>query len=304
MSLTHEHSHDHPPGNTIDRLNAAFIIAILSNAIFVVIQIIYAYKANSTSLLADAMHNLGDVLSLVLSWVANILMKRVPTARSTYGLKKISILAALINGLLMVFTCGVIATEAMYKFFSPAEMQTTSVMVVASIGIIVNGATAALFVKYQDLNVRSAFIHLFADALVSLGVVIAAAFIMLTGWLWLDPLMGLFIALVILRGTWGLFKDSFRLIIDGVPRGISIQNVKELLLQQEGVEGVHDLHVWALSTQQNALSAHLWMPENPITDDARKKLEERLRKEFSIHHITIQVERSQEHCHDVCISYL
>lgn len=303
MSHTHPH-HENSHTHEVEKLNAAFIIAIVSNAAFVVIQIIYSYIANSTSLFADGIHNLGDVLSLILAWVANILMKRSPTAKSTYGLKKTSILAALINGLLMVFTCGIIATEAMYKFFSPSEIQTVAVMVVASVGIIVNGASAALFIKYNDLNVRSAFVHLFADALVSLGVVVSAVLLYYTGWMWIDPLMGLLIAIIILKGTWSLFKDSFRLIIDGVPRGISITEVRDLLQKEEGVEGVHDLHVWALSTQQNALSVHLWMPSTPLSDQARHELVHRLREEFNIHHATIQVEQSQNYCDDPCVSFI
>ncbi|KTD59933.1 cation diffusion facilitator family transporter [Legionella shakespearei] len=291
----HSHSHDDV---TYDR---AFLIAIVANSIFVVLQIIYAYIANSTSLLADAFHNLGDVLGLILAWIATGLMKRKPTQKATYGLKKTSILAALINGALLVFTCGIIATEAVYKLITPTEIQAISVMVVAGIGIIVNGTTALLFLRgSEDLNIRGAYLHLFYDALISVGVVISAALLYWTGWLWIDPLVGLLIALVILKGTWSLFADSFRLIIDGVPRGISWAAVSEFLLARPGVKGIHDLHIWAMSTKENAMSVHLYMPDDSLSDESRAHLVEELRKEFGIQHVTIQTERTDTDCNDAC----
>lgn len=303
MAGAHQHEKGHV--HHAPTFNKAFLIAIIANGLFVICQMMFAYIANSTSLLADAIHNLGDVLSLILAWIAQGLLKRLPTERSTYGMKKTSILAALSNGLLLVFTCGIIATEAMYKFLSPSQVDASSVMVVAAIGIIVNGATAVLFLRgSNDLNIRAAFLHLVYDALVSVGVVLSAALLYWTGWLWLDPLVGLLIAGIILKGTWSLFTDSFRLIIDGVPRGIAVSEVSNLLKNQLGVRGVHDLHVWALSTQENALSVHLWMPDEQLTDDARKELGRRLREEHHIHHTTIQVERSQDFCADGCASFL
>jgi cobalt-zinc-cadmium efflux system protein len=303
MAVFHQHEESHH--HVAPAFNTAFLVAIIANGLFVICQILFAYLANSTSLLADAVHNLGDVLSLILAWIANRLMKRNPTVRSTFGMKKTSILAALANGVLLVFTCGVIVTEAMYKFFSPSEIQATSVMIVAAIGILVNGTTAALFMRgSDDLNIRSAFLHLLYDAIISVGVVISAGLIYMTHWLWLDPLVGLLIAVIILKGTWLLFTDSFRLIIDGVPRGISITTIQELLQQQAGVKGVHDLHVWALSTQENAISVHLWMPDAPMSDESRHELGEILHKEHNIQHMTIQVERSEGHCHDSCVPYI
>ncbi len=293
----HSHSHSHD-AVTYDR---AFLIAIVANGLFVVLQIIFAYVANSTSLLADAFHNLGDVLSLILAWLATSLMKRKPTEKTTYGLKKTSILAALTNGILLVFTCGIIATEAVYKLFSPTEVQAISVMIVAAIGILVNSGTALLFLRgSDDLNIRGAYLHLFYDALVSVGVVISAALLYWTGWLWIDPIVGLLIALVILKGTWALFADSFRLIIDGVPKNISWSAVSEFLLTRPGVQGIHDLHIWAMSTQENALSVHLYMPEEDLTDDLRIELVEQLRKKFSIQHVTIQTEKTKTECNDAC----
>ncbi|KGP62375.1 cobalt transporter [Legionella norrlandica] len=291
----HHHEHDEV---TYDK---AFIIAITANGLFVVMQIIFASLANSTSLLADAFHNLGDVLGLVLAWVATGLMKRKPTQKATYGFKKTSILAALMNGALLVFTCGIIATDAMYKLFSPAEVQAVSVMIVAGVGIIVNSTTALLFLRgSDDLNIRGAYLHLFYDALISVGVVLSAAILYLTGWLWIDPIVGLLIAIVILKGTWSLFADSFRLIIDGVPRHISWVKVSDFLLQIPGVQSIHDLHIWAMSTKENALSVHLYMPEEPLTDELRKELADKLKQDFNIQHITIQVEKTETECNDAC----
>ena len=297
----HEEGHTHP----VPAFNTAFLIAIIANGLFVICQIIFSYVANSTSLLADAVHNFGDVLGLILAWIAQGLLKRLPTDRSTYGMKKTSILAAFANGILLVFTCGIIATEAIYKIFTPSTVHAIDVIIVASIGIVVNGATAALFMRgSDDLNIRAAFLHLMYDALVSVGVVIAAVLLYLTGWFWLDPLVGLLIAMIILKGTWSLFTDSFRLIIDGVPRGIEMVNVRKLLSSQLGVQGVHDLHVWALSTHENALSVHLWMPDEPLSDMTRQELSKQLRNEHNIHHVTIQVEQNKGYCDDACTPYL
>ncbi|HAT5935129.1 TPA: cation transporter [Legionella pneumophila] len=296
---SHDGAHHHEHGEvTYDR---AFIIAITANGLFVVMQIIFAYLANSTSLLADAFHNLGDVLGLILAWVATGLMKRKPTHKATYGFKKTSILAALANGALLVFTCGIIATDAMYKLFSPTEIKAVSVMIVAAIGIVVSFSTALLFLRgSDDLNIRGAYLHLFYDALISVGVVLSAGVLYLTGWLWIDPVVGLLIALVILKGTWSLFADSFRLIIDGVPRDISWIKVSDFLLAIPGVKSIHDLHIWAISTKENALSVHLFMPEESLSDDLRRELVEKLKHDFSIQHVTIQVEKTEAECNDAC----
>lgn len=295
----HGHSHGHNHG--VVTYDKAFLIAIVANGAFVILQIIFAYMARSTSLLADAFHNLGDVLGLVLAWIATNLMKRKPTEKTTYGLKKASILAALINGILLVFTCGVIATEAVYKLFSPTEVQAVSVMIIAGIGIVINSATALLFLRgSDDLNIRGAYLHLFYDALISVGVVLSAGLLYWTGWLWIDPVVGLLIAIVILKGTWSLFADSFRLIIDGVPNNISWNAVSEFLLAKPGVHGVHDLHIWAMSTQENAMSVHLYMPQDELTDAARLQLVEQLKEQFGIQHSTIQIEKTETDCNDAC----
>jgi cobalt-zinc-cadmium efflux system protein len=303
---SHNHSHSHGSHHHgKPAFNRAFLIAIIANGLFVVVQIGFAYIANSTSLFADAIHNLGDVLGLIVAWIANNLLKRNPTEKTTYGMKKTSILAALANGVLLVFTCGIIATEAMYKLFSPSPIQAMSVVVVASIGILVNGATAALFLRgSEDLNIRAAFLHLLYDAFISVGVVVAALLLHWTGWLWIDPLVGLLIAVLILKGTWSLFADSFRLIIDGVPRGITLSLVRETLQSIPGVKEVHDLHIWAISTQENALSVHLYLPDNVLSDEDRQRVVKLLREKHNIHHATIQIERDLIYCEDACTPIL
>ncbi|ARB92458.1 cation diffusion facilitator family transporter [Legionella longbeachae] len=302
-SESHHHHHHHHHGNNKDAVtyNKAFIISIIANGLFVVLQIVFAYVANSTSLLADAFHNLGDVLGLMLAWVATVLMKRAPTMKATYGLKKTSILSALANGILLVFTCGIIATEAVYKLFSPTEIQALSVMLVAAVGIVINATTALLFIRgSSDLNIRGAYLHLLYDALVSVGVVLSAALLYWTDWLWIDPVVGLLIAIIILKGTWSLFTSSFRLIIDGVPEHISWTEVSEFLLNKPGVTDFHDLHIWAISTQENAMSVHLHMPDEPLSDSLRAEWVKQLRHQFNIQHVTIQVERTATDCSDAC----
>ncbi len=303
----HSHPHDShklgAPQST--SFNRAFLISVVANGGFVVIQIIFAILTNSTSLLADGVHNLGDVLSLALAWAANVMLNKKPSEKATFGLKKTTILAAFANGALLIFTCGIIATEAVYKLFSPSHIEALGVMVVAGVGVLINGATALLFIKGgDDLNIKGAFLHLWYDALISVGVVVSAGIIYLTGWFWMDPLVGLLIALIILKGTWSLFRDSFRLMIDGVPIGISVKEVKEYLENVEGVKGLHELHIWALSTQENALSVHLWMPEKVLTDLSRQNLTKQLKLKFNIHHATIQIEQSDLCGDDVCSTYL
>lgn len=279
----------------------AFIFSIVANGLFVLFQVVFAYIANSSGLLADAIHNLGDVVGLVLAFIASRLSVRSPSMNKTYGLKKTSILAALANGLFLVFSSGMIVMEATYKFFYPSPVMALPVMIVASLGIVVNGVTALMFISgKEDLNIRAAFWHLLSDALVSVAVVISAALLYWTGKLWLDPLVGIMIAAVILKSTWSVLADSIRLILDCVPRHISLPQVRELLLNEKGVSGVHDLHIWALSTNENALSVHLWMPDMPLTDERRQSISRRLKEEHRIQHITVQVERLAQFCEDAC----
>lgn len=291
--------HDHFIGQ--HALNKRFIIAILFNTAFVMLELGLAWFAHSSSLMADAIHNLGDVLSLVLALFANRSLIRAPTEQSSYGFKKMTVFAAMANALLLVFTCGILATEAVTQLLSPIEMSTHIVMWVASLGIVVNASTALLFRHGQrDLNVRAAYLHLFFDAIISLAVVCVAWIISLTHWWFVDPLTGLMIACIILRSSWSLLADSLRLILDGVPRHISWSEVFNFLQAQEGVHEVHDLHIWAISTQETALSAHLWMPEGGLSDEARMQLGVLLKEQYHIQHVTIQVEQDKAFCMDAC----
>lgn len=290
-------SHSHNIAHT----KKSFLIAIVANGLFVIIQLFFAYVANSSSLLADAVHNLGDVFSLVVAWIGNFLLTKKPTSKATYGMKKASILAAFTNVLLLVFTCGIIVADAVPKFFHPESINNGYVIIVAGIGVVVNAATAFLFVKHDgDLNIRAAFLHLASDALISAGVVVAALIMLWLQWLWLDPLVGLLIAIIIFRGSFTLLIDSSRLIIDGVPSSISLHKVRSLLINYPGVEDVHDLHIWAMSTKENALSVHLFMPKAALTEDCRYNICNRLLREHNIHHVTIQVETSQNYCDHRC----
>ena len=300
---THQHNHaEHTHTHAPVQFGKAFAIATLLNALFVVLQVLYAYLANSTSLLADAIHNLGDVLGLAMAWGANILLSKHPTIRQSYGMKKTSILASLANGILLVFSCGIIATEAIYKLFAPEIVNAIPVMIVCAIGIVINGGTAMLFMRGQkDLNIRLAYLHLVYDAVISVSVLLSAGLLYFTHWTWLDPLMGLIIACVIIKGTWFLFMDSLHLLIDAVPKHISLTAVHTFLTEQSGVKQVHDLHIWALSTRENALSVHVWMPDLIWTDAQRQQIVHHLKEKFDIHHSTIQIERSLEYCEDKCL---
>lgn len=251
----HDHHHEHQT-QTIDQ---AFKIGIIINLLFVVLEGAFGFFSNSLSLVADAGHNLSDVLGLVVSWVAVILSQRQRTARYTYGYKRSSILAALLNAVFLLVAVGGIVVEAVQRLADPQPVGENSVIIVATIGIVVNGLTAFLFMKEQhhDLNVKGAFLHMAADTLVSVGVVAAAIVIKFTGWFWLDPAISLVIAVIIFLGTWGLLKDALDLSLDAVPKGIDLQAVETFLLQQETVEEIHDLHIWALSTTDNAMTVHV-----------------------------------------------
>jgi len=297
----HDHSHDHgshAPGHTHSHAHApkdfgrAFVIGITLNFGFVAVEAAFGILANSTALLADAGHNLSDVIGLVIAWGAAILSKRPPTPRFTYGLRASSILAALGNALLLIFACGAIAWEAIWRFAEPEPVASTTVMVVAGIGILINGFTAWLFMSgsKSDLNIRGAYLHMVADAGVSLGVVIAGAAIMFTGWLWLDPVTSLIIVAVILWGTWGLLRDSINLALGGVPAHIDLEAVKTYLQSLPGVVRAHHVHVWGMSTNEAALTAHLVMPGGHPGNDFFEKAQHELLARFGIAHPTLQIE--------------
>lgn len=288
----HDHSHGHCHGNP-EKINTAFIVSIIANLGFTIIEAFYAYAAHSTSLLADAAHNLGDVLGLVFAWIAILLLKKSPSAKFSYGFKRTTIIASLTNAIILLLTTVLIIREAVEKFIHPSAISATDVMIVALIGIFINGGTALLFMRgrHDDLNIKGAFLHLAYDALISLGVVIAAGIIYYTGWEIIDPIVGLVIGALIVWGTWSLLRDSLKLIMDGVPTHIEFHAVRDFLNNIEGVENVHDLHIWGLSTKDNALTAHLVMPNKQLSDDERHQIEDNLQHQFNINHVTIQVEK-------------
>lgn len=294
----HSHSHSHGHHHAPQQFSFAFILAIVLNAAFVVIEVIYAYSANSMSLLADAGHNLGDVLGLVMAWVAMLLLAKKATERYSYGLKRTTILAAMANSLLLIAAAIIIFYESCGKIMHPQPVHEIQVMVIAAIGIFINGGTALLFAKGQDdLNIKAAFMHLAYDALISLGVVITGAAILWTGWTLLDPIVGLAIGAMILYGSWGLMRDSVNLIMDAVPHNIHRSAVENYLKNLEYVKELHHLHIWGLSTNESALTAHLVVPTG-LTDQQLHNIHDQLAQQFKIAHATIQVERgdSEQGC--------
>lgn len=285
MSAHHDHSH--APHN----YNRAFIIGIVLNGGFVAIEATYGIFANSLALLADAGHNLSDILGLILAWGASILSRRLPTNNYTYGLRRSSILAALFNAIFLLLVTGGIGWEAVQRFLAPNAVEGSTIIGVAAVGIVINTATALLFVsgRKTDLNIRGAFLHMAADALVSLGVVLAGIAILTTGQWWFDPVVSLIIVAVIVFGTWQLLLESVNLALDGVPPGIELVAVRTYLEQREGVTEVHDLHIWAMSTTETALTVHLVMPAG-CHDLFLTQVRTELHNLFDIDHATIQVE--------------
>jgi cobalt-zinc-cadmium efflux system protein len=288
MSAGHDHSH--APAN----FNAAFGIGIALNIAFVAVEAFYGWKVDSLALLADAGHNLSDVIGLVLAWGGALAGRLRPDARHTYGWKRASILAAFINALLLLVAMGSLAWEAVLRLQSPAPIEGVTIMVVAGIGIVVNTATALLFMRggETDLNIRGAFLHMAADALVSAGVVVAGGLALAFGWNWLDPVVSLVIAAVIVVGTWNLFRQSVHLLFDGVPEGVDLHAVQALLGGLPGVARVSDLHVWAMGTSETALTAHLVMPEGGGDDAFLARATDELHAHFEIRHVTLQVTRA------------
>lgn len=288
----HGHSHAHAHGDP-NRAGRAFAIAIALNAVFVAVEFGYGLVANSTALLADAGHNLSDVLGLALAWAAALLARRMPDERYTFGLRGSSILAALANGTLLLVACGGIGWEAVRRFDSPPPVATDLVMVVAGIGIVVNGVSAWLFAKdsAHDLNLRGAFLHLAADAAVSLGVVVGGLVMRQTGWYLVDPLLSVVIVVVILAGTWGLLRESLRLALAAVPTRVDAVAVRTYLAGLPGVADVHDLHIWAVSTTETALTAHLVLPAGSPGDAFIEQVADELDRRFAIQHSTLQIEQ-------------
>jgi cobalt-zinc-cadmium efflux system protein len=294
------HEHDHSPAHFQAPINysKAFAIGIALNVSYVAVEAVFGLFAHSLALVADAGHNLSDVLSLLLAWGASEFGQNKPSKRFTYGLRNSSILASLANAIILLIAIGAIAWEAFQRFSQPQEVPAVTVMVVAGFGVLINAATALLFMsgRHRDLNIKGAFLHMAADAGVSLGVVLAGLAIKLTGQYWIDPAMSLVIVAVIAIGTWGLLRESIRLALLAVPEGVELERVEHYLASLPDVTAVHDLHIWPMSTTQTALTAHLEMPNGSGGDEFLHNVCQHLHDEFQIEHSTIQIEQSAEAC--------
>ena len=287
----HHHHHHAAPD-----YNRAFAIGVALNVAFVIIEVFYGVMANSLALITDAGHNLSDVMGLLLAWGASYLARMQPSLRRTYGYSRATILASMFSGLLLLAAVVVISWEAVNRFITPSEPAGLTIMVVAGIGVLINSITAWFFVsgKDHDLNIRGAYLHMAADALVSLGVVVSGFVIWKFGLKWFDPMSSLLIALVIFWSTWGLLRDSLNLAIDAVPRDMDPGEVRDWLSAQKGVDGMHDLHIWPMSTTETALTAHLQMSEPPENDEFLHYLASQLHQRFKIAHATFQIERGDQ----------
>jgi cobalt-zinc-cadmium efflux system protein len=297
MSHDHNHSHgadSHVPAN----FNRAFIIGVALNLGYIVVEVIAGVAIHSLALVADAGHNISDVFSLLLAWGASYLCQTASTKRHTYGFRGSSILASLANAIILLIAIGAIAWESIRRFGEPINVPGNTIMLVAAIGVLINGATALLFVKgrERDLNIKGAFLHMAADAGVSAGVIIAGFAINLTGAQWIDPMVSLLIVVVIAIGTWGLLRDSINLSLTAVPSGIDPVKVEQYLCALPGVTQVHDLHVWAMSTTETALTAHLVKPKAAIDDELLACICQELHRRFGIGHATIQLEKGKALC--------
>lgn len=288
----HSHTNGHHHGAPIDH-GRAFVIAIVLNSVFIIVEFGYGFIANSTALMADAGHNLSDVLGLALAWGAAILARRAPSEKFTYGLRSSSILAALANAMFLLIACGAIAFEAIMRFSQPPVVASLTVSLVATVGIVINGLSAWLFMKgsKNDLNIRGAYLHMAADAAISLGVAVAGVAMLFTAWYWLDPVVSLLIVAVIVISTWGLLRDSVKLALSAVPLNINVADVDNYLRTCTGVTSIHDLHIWAISTTENALTVHLVIPAGYPGDAFMDNIMQTLKERFNIHHSTLQIEQ-------------
>jgi len=284
MSPNHNHN--------VINYNHSFAIGITLNIIFVIIEVIYGITADSMALIADAGHNLSDVISLLLAWGANILAAKQATTYRTFGFRRATILASLISSVLLLIALGGITLETFERLIEPQAVDALTVITVAAIGVIINTATALLFIKGQkdDLNIRAAYLHMAADAGISLGVVIIGIAIYFTGWLWLDPVISLFIVIIILISAWALLKESINLSIDAVPQGINMPDIQSYLNNLDDITSIHDLHVWALSTTEVALTVHIVTTNKEINNQFIEKVQLHLHDVFNIDHSTIQIE--------------
>ena len=307
MGAGHLHTHDHAGGHgsgghghshAPDDFGRAFFIGVVLNTAFVIVEATYGFLSGSMALVADAGHNLSDVLGLLIAWGASIAAKKPPSSRFTYGLKSSTILAAFANAMLLLVAIGAILFETLHRFVDPVEPEGWTMIWVAGIGIVINTATALMFMRGRkhDLNIRGAFLHMAADALVSVGVVIAGVAILMTGYILIDPIVSLVIVAVIAWGTWGLLKDSVKMGLLAVPDGVDEGQVRGYLSGLPGVTAVHDLHIWPMSTTETALTAHLVMPGGHPGDAFLRDAAHRLEHDHAIGHVTIQVELTREDC--------
>ena len=293
----HGHHHHHAPPEGIG--DWRYLIGIGLNLAFVVAEAIAGVLSNSTALFADASHNLSDVLGLALAGGAVWLAKRPSGSQRTYGFGKATVFAALINGLLLVFASGAIVWEAIHRFMQPAPVQSVTVMITAGLGVLINGATALMFMRGRedDANVKAAFLHMAADAAISVGVILAGLLVLLTGAAWIDPAASIIIVVVILMGTWGLLREATDMAMDAAPRSIDVKSLRDYLGQQPGVTEVHDLHVWSMGAASSAMTAHLVMPEIADNDAFLQGLCRNMERRFRIEHATFQIERRGFDCH-------
>lgn len=289
----HQHSASKNDHKHIRYFNRAFAIAVFLTTAYIVVEVVYGFLANSMSLLADAVHNLGDVLGLLLAWLANWLLSFPARKRYSYGYKRTTIIAALVNAAILIATSVLIAYESIHKLFNLKEINETIVIAIGILGIFVNGGCSLLFMRgaHDDMNIKGAFLHLLADALILVGVVLGAVIIKFTGVVWLDPVIGLCIVAIVLYGTWGLLRNSVRLILDAVPHYIDYAGVRNYLASLPGVTSIHDLHIWGLSTREVALTAHLVMPEHSLSDADLRGITTYLHERFRVDHATLQVEK-------------
>lgn len=298
--MSHEHSHQHSHAINAESLNKAFIIGIVLNLAFVVIEFAAGFWFDSLALLSDAGHNLSDVVSLVLALLAFRLAKVKANERYTYGYKKSTILVSLLNAVILLVAVGAIVIESIHKLSNPAVVPGGAIAWVAGVGVLINAFTAFLFMKdkEKDLNVKGAYLHMAADALVSVGVLVAGIVISRTGWYIIDPIIGLIVAVVILISTWNLLHDSLRLTLDGVPASIDSQKVVEAIRALPGVDDVHHIHIWAISTTENALTAHIVLKQPEGMQEVKHLIRHRL-EDFGIGHATLEFEVPGEHCEAV-----
>ena len=299
MEPHHHHEHNHQ----LISLNKAFIIGITLNIAFVIVEFGVGFYYNSLGLLSDAGHNLGDVASLVLAMLAFRLQKVHPNSRYTYGYKKSTILVSLLNAVILLVAVGIIIAESVDKLFHPVSVDGSAIAWTAGVGVVINALTAWLFMKDKDkdkdLNVKGAYLHMAADALVSVGVVVSGIIITYTEWSIIDPIIGLGIAVIIIVSTWGLLHDSLRLSLDGVPVGIDAQKIQQLIMEQPGVENCHHLHIWALSTTETALTAHIVIDNITQLEEVKQHIKEAL-EEAGIHHATLEFEDERTTCCKEC----